>query len=44
MGYKGAQMLLKMIDHPDAKAPAETVMQPELIVRESTAAVSARRK
>lgn len=36
MGNKGAQMLLDMIEHPDAEAIAETVMQPELIVREST--------
>jgi LacI family transcriptional regulator len=38
MGNKGAQMLLDIIAHPDAEAVAETVMRPELIVRESTAA------
>lgn len=36
MGSKGAQMLLNMIANPDAETVAETVMQPELIVREST--------
>jgi DNA-binding LacI/PurR family transcriptional regulator len=36
MGNKGAQMLLDMIANPEAQTIAETVMQPELIVREST--------
>jgi DNA-binding LacI/PurR family transcriptional regulator len=36
MGSKGAHMLLYMIANPDAEAITETVMQPELIVREST--------
>lgn len=36
MGRKGAQMLLDIITNPEAKAPEETVMEPELIVREST--------
>lgn len=39
MGSKGAQMLLDMIASPETKAPAETVMEPELIVRESTGPV-----
>ena len=37
MGSKGAQMLLDAIAHPGAKLPSEIVMEPELIVRESTA-------
>lgn len=37
MGSKGAHMLLEMIANPDAEAPAETVVPPELVVRESTA-------
>lgn len=43
MGNKGAQMLLDAIAHPEAKVPGETIMEPELIVRESTA-VAARIK
>lgn len=37
MGSKGAQMLLDAIANHEAKAPGETIMEPELIVRESTA-------
>lgn len=37
MGNRGARMLLDAIANPDSNAPAETVMEPELIVRESTA-------
>lgn len=37
MGSKGAQMLLGAIANPEAKLPNETVMEPELIIRESTA-------
>jgi LacI family transcriptional regulator len=44
MGCKGAQMLLDLISDPEAKPPAETVMEPELIVRESTGPVNSRRK
>jgi LacI family transcriptional regulator len=44
MGYKGAQMLLDMIANPNSKAPTETVIEPELIVRESTAAANPSRK
>lgn len=39
MGVRGAQLLLEAIANPDAPMPGEIVMQPELIVRESTAAV-----
>ena len=38
MGRKGAQVLLARIADKDAQFPAEIVMQPELIVRESTGA------
>jgi DNA-binding LacI/PurR family transcriptional regulator len=44
MGNKGAQMLLAMIANSETEAVAETVMQPELILRESTAAAKPRRK
>lgn len=36
MGQKGAQLLLERIASPDQPFPAETVMEPELVVREST--------
>lgn len=36
MGREGAQILLDMIANPDNQFPEEIVMQPELIVREST--------
>ena len=44
MGSKGAQMLLDMIKNSETEALAETVMQPELIVRESTAVAKGHRK
>ncbi len=44
MGRKGAQMLLDMIANPDAEAIAETVMEPELIVRESTGSAKTGRR
>jgi LacI family transcriptional regulator len=46
MGRQGAQVLLDMISQPDKQYPEEIVMQPELIVRESTgvAAVAQRGK
>lgn len=44
MGNKGAQMLLDMIANPGGETIAETVMQPELIVRESTGPAKASRK
>jgi LacI family transcriptional regulator len=36
MGSEGAQVLLNLIANPQKDAPAEILMQPELIVREST--------
>lgn len=44
MGNKGAKMLLEMIANPEMKPIAETIMQPELIVRESTGPVNLRRR
>ena len=38
MGVEGARILLEQIKSPAEKFPAEILMQPELIVRESTAA------
>ncbi|WP_026443292.1 LacI family DNA-binding transcriptional regulator [Pseudacidobacterium ailaaui] len=40
MGQQGAQVLLDMIAHPEMNFPEEVVMQPELIVRESTGAAA----
>jgi LacI family repressor for deo operon, udp, cdd, tsx, nupC, and nupG len=36
MGCAGARVLLDLIANPQKEPPAELVMQPELIVREST--------
>ncbi len=36
MGSEGARMLLDLIANPQEQAPAEIVIQPELIVRETT--------
>jgi LacI family repressor for deo operon, udp, cdd, tsx, nupC, and nupG len=36
MGREGAQILLDLIANPGKQYPAEVIMQPELIVREST--------
>ena len=36
MGRRGAQVLLERISDPDKQVPAEIVMAPELVVREST--------
>lgn len=44
MGNKGAQMLLDAIANPEGKTPETTVMEPELIVRESTAAAKILKK
>ncbi|HEV2464697.1 MAG TPA: LacI family DNA-binding transcriptional regulator [Acidobacteriaceae bacterium] len=44
MGNKGAQMLLEMIARSEYKAPLETIMAPELIIRESTGEAKPRRK
>jgi DNA-binding LacI/PurR family transcriptional regulator len=43
MGRQGAQILLEMISSPDMQFPEEIVMQPELIVRESTGIAVAQR-
>jgi DNA-binding LacI/PurR family transcriptional regulator len=43
MGREGAQILLDMISNPDKQFPQEIVMQPELIVRESTGLAAAQR-
>ncbi len=40
MGTAGAELLLKRIAHPESPEPDEIVMQPELIVRESTGPVA----
>lgn len=39
MGRTAAEILLRKITHPSARCPAEVTMKPELMVRESTAAV-----
>src|SRR6201994_4274081 len=44
MGQQGAQMLLEQIAHPDKQYPEEIVMQPQLIVRESTGPAKAGNK
>lgn len=41
MGQRGAQILLERIAHREASYPAEIVMAPELVVRESTGPASA---
>lgn len=43
MGREGAQVLLDMITNPDKQFPEEIVMQPELIVRESTGIATTQR-
>lgn len=44
MGNQGAQILLNLIANPESEAQGEMVMQPELIVRESTAPAKQRKK
>lgn len=44
MGQRGAQVLLDRIAHRDKEYPAEIVMAPELVVRESTGPAPASRK
>jgi DNA-binding LacI/PurR family transcriptional regulator len=44
MGRRGAQILLERIAHPDRAFPAELVMSPELVVRESTGAAPPKRR
>jgi LacI family transcriptional regulator len=36
MGQRGAQILLERIANREAPKPAEVVMKPELVIREST--------
>ncbi|HLH35102.1 MAG TPA: LacI family DNA-binding transcriptional regulator [Alloacidobacterium sp.] len=43
MGREGAQVLLDMISNPEKQFPEEIVIQPELIVRESTGPAAAPR-
>jgi LacI family transcriptional regulator len=43
MGREGAQVLLDMISNPEKQFPEEIMMQPELIVRESTGLAAAQR-
>jgi DNA-binding LacI/PurR family transcriptional regulator len=43
MGKQGALVLLDQISHPESQFPEEIVMQPELIVRESTGIAAALR-
>jgi DNA-binding LacI/PurR family transcriptional regulator len=42
MGKAGAECLLHRINHPKASYPEQVIVQPELVVRESTAIASAR--
>uniref|UniRef100_A0A7V4XUJ9 LacI family transcriptional regulator n=1 Tax=Acidobacterium capsulatum TaxID=33075 RepID=A0A7V4XUJ9_9BACT len=42
MGARGAKILLDRINHPSRTYPAEIVMEPKLIVRESTGPAKAR--
>ena len=37
MGKMGAESLIKRINHPKAPYPQQVIVQPELVVRESTA-------
>ncbi len=43
MGKTGAEYLLNRINHPKAPYAKQVVVQPELVIRESTAQVSSRR-
>lgn len=42
MGRAGAEYLIDRINHPEAQYPQQVIMQPELMVRESTAMASSR--
>jgi LacI family transcriptional regulator len=44
MGRRGAQILLERIANRDRAFPAELVMSPELVIRESTGPAPARRR
>jgi DNA-binding LacI/PurR family transcriptional regulator len=43
MGKTGAEYLLNRINHPKARYAKQVVVQPELVIRESTSPVSSRR-
>jgi len=43
MGKRGAEMLLYRIGNREQEYPAEIVVAPELVVRESTGSASAKR-
>jgi LacI family transcriptional regulator len=42
MGRAGAECLLNRINHPKAPHPQQVIVQPELVIRESTAQASSR--
>jgi LacI family transcriptional regulator len=42
MGKTGAEFLINRINHPKAPYPRQVIMQPELVIRESTAKASSR--
>ncbi|HEV2275573.1 MAG TPA: LacI family DNA-binding transcriptional regulator [Acidobacteriaceae bacterium] len=42
MGKAGAELLLKRINHPKAHHPQQVIMEPELVIRESTASAALR--
>jgi hypothetical protein len=44
MGKMGAESLLKRINHPKAPYRQQVIVQPELVIRESTAKASSRSK
>ncbi len=44
MGKMGAECLLNRINHPKAPCPPQVIVEPELVIRESTAKVRAKRK
>ncbi len=43
MGKVGAEFLINRINHPKVAYPQQVLMQPELVIRESTATASSRR-
>jgi LacI family transcriptional regulator len=43
IGKAGAEFLINRINHPKVPYPQQVVMQPELVIRESTAKASSRR-
>jgi len=42
MGRAGAECLINRINHPKSPYPQQVIVQPELMVRESTAVASTR--